>query len=229
MRLSALGASSLLHGLPLQLRSDACPFLNAFQRHCEIAGGGRFLKTLLCVHDQAGLVVVKVYYKREDSPSLEPYRQDLQVKSLDRSKRLLVLLELKTRLAIADVPKDCWCSRYMLQAVLVAKPCELSCDLQGIKNRLSSPECTHVWPFQTFLETANAGYMLRQYTFANLYDRLSTRPFLSNLEKRWLAFQLLHGAAQMHAQGVCHGDIKVGAALHTGGPGSWPVWDCRMK
>jgi phosphoinositide-3-kinase regulatory subunit 4 len=32
-------------------------------------GGGRFLKTVQCVHDE-GLVVAKVYFKRGDTPTL---------------------------------------------------------------------------------------------------------------------------------------------------------------
>ena len=33
-------------------------------------------------------------------------------------------------------------------------------------------------------------YLLRQYFYSNLHDRLSTRPFLSQIEKKWLAFQV---------------------------------------
>lgn len=33
--------------------------------------------------------------------------------------------------------------------------------------------------------------------------------------QRWLAFQVLHGVAQSHAQGVCHGDIKCENVLLT--------------
>jgi phosphoinositide-3-kinase regulatory subunit 4 len=43
--------------------------------------------------------------------------------------------------------------------------------------------CPHVWPMQLWWETPNAAYMMRQHFFANLYDRLSTRPFLTALEK----------------------------------------------
>lgn len=44
---------------------------------------------------------------------------------------------------------------------------------------------------QFWLETDKAAYLLRQYFFSNLHDRLSTRPFLSLIEKKWLAFQVL--------------------------------------
>ncbi|KAK9863176.1 hypothetical protein WJX84_011949 [Apatococcus fuscideae] len=43
----------------------------------DTLGGGRFLKTLLCVHDEGGLVVVKVYYKRGDVPGLDEQERRL--------------------------------------------------------------------------------------------------------------------------------------------------------
>ena len=43
---------------------------------------------------------------------------------------------------------------------------------------------------QFWFETDKAAYLLRQYFFNNLHDRLSTRPFLSLVEKKWLAFQV---------------------------------------
>ena len=45
--------------------------------------------------------------------------------------------------------------------------------------------------------------------------RLHTRPFLSPLEKRWLAFQLLQALKQCHALDICHGDIKTENILLT--------------
>ena len=39
--------------------------------------------------------------------------------------------------------------------------------------------------------------------------RISTRPFLSSVEKKWLTFQLLLAVEQCHKLGVCHGDIKL--------------------
>lgn len=57
--------------------------------------------------------------------------------------------------------------------------------------------------------TEKAAFMIRQYVKSNLYDRISTRPFLTPIEKKWLAFQLLCALNQVHQQGVCHGDIKL--------------------
>ncbi|KAJ2393857.1 Serine/threonine-protein kinase, partial [Coemansia sp. RSA 2559] len=53
-----------------------------------------------------------------------------------------------------------------------------------------------------------AVYILRQYLHNNLYDKASTRPFLSPAEKRWIAYQILTAMRESHARGVCHGDIK---------------------
>ncbi|KAK7077763.1 phosphoinositide-3-kinase, regulatory subunit 4, partial [Halocaridina rubra] len=57
--------------------------------------------------------------------------------------------------------------------------------------------------------TEKAGFMFRQYVKTSLYDRISTRPFLTPIEKKWLAFQLLCALNQAHQQNVCHGDIKL--------------------
>ena len=51
--------------------------------------------------------------------------------------------------------------------------------------------------------------MVRQYVKDSLYDRISTRPFLLNIEKKWIAFQLLLAIQQAHKHGICHGDIKL--------------------
>lgn len=128
----------------------------------EPLGGGRFLKSVLCIHDE-GLVVVKVYFKRGEFPDLK-----------EHEKRLY-----------------------------------------KIREQLSKIEHSHVWPFQHWLETDKAAYLLRQYFFSNLHDRISTRPFLSMIEKKWLAFQLLLALKQSHERGVSHGDIKCENVLVT--------------
>ncbi|BAU02946.1 hypothetical protein VIGAN_11254300 [Vigna angularis var. angularis] len=87
--------------------------------------------------------------------------------------------------------------------------------LSQIKQIFTSIDHPHVWPFQFWQETDKAAYLLRQYFFHNLHDRLSTRPFLCLVEKKWLAFQLLVAVNQCHENGVCHGDIKCENVLIT--------------
>lgn len=62
--------------------------------------------------------------------------------------------------------------------------------------------------FQRIIETETNGYLVRQYLYSSLYDRLSTRPFLEDIEKKWLAFQLLCALRDCHARDIYHGDIK---------------------
>lgn len=47
-----------------------------------------------------------------------------------------------------------------------------------------------------WLQTERAAYLLRQFLFSDLHNRVLTRPFLALPEKRWLTMQLLHAAAQ---------------------------------
>ncbi|KAL8691163.1 MAG: hypothetical protein Q9218_003560 [Villophora microphyllina] len=69
--------------------------------------------------------------------------------------------------------------------------------------------------YQRVLETTTNGYLVRQYLYSSLYDRMSTRPFLEDIEKKWLAFQLLCAVRDCHARNVYHGDIKTENILVT--------------
>ncbi|KAH8550281.1 hypothetical protein BGW37DRAFT_79383 [Umbelopsis sp. PMI_123] len=66
----------------------------------------------------------------------------------------------------------------------------------------------NVFPWQRMLETDKAAYLVRQFFYGSLYDRISTRPFLTLIEKKWIAYQLLHGLADAHSKEIYHGDIK---------------------
>jgi len=89
--------------------------------------------------------------------------------------------------------------------------------LRRLRHALCSPAPTHLhaWPFQRELETDRAVYLMRQYAHSTLYDRVSTRPFLSHVEKKWMAYQLLHGLADCHERGIAHGDVKLENVLVT--------------
>ncbi|KAI8460705.1 VPS15 protein kinase [Phakopsora pachyrhizi] len=66
----------------------------------------------------------------------------------------------------------------------------------------------NVLTYQKSIETEKAGYLIRQWLTNNLYDRISTRPFLSLAEKKWIAFQLLMAMRDSWKRQVPHGDIK---------------------
>ncbi|KAI3115756.1 hypothetical protein CBS147333_1256 [Penicillium roqueforti] len=69
--------------------------------------------------------------------------------------------------------------------------------------------------YQRIVETATSGYLVRQYIHSSLYDRMSTRPFLEHIEKKWIAFQLLCALRDCHSLDVYHGDIKTENVLVT--------------
>lgn len=39
--------------------------------------------------------------------------------------------------------------------------------------------------------TEKAAFIVREYVKHSLYDKVSTRPFLTILEKRWITFQVI--------------------------------------
>ncbi|CAE7123924.1 unnamed protein product [Rhizoctonia solani] len=67
--------------------------------------------------------------------------------------------------------------------------------LRNFRDRLA--DIPNVYTYQAFVESDKAGYVIRH-----------TRPFLSLIEKKWFAFQLLCGMKDAHARGAPHGDIK---------------------
>ena len=73
----------------------------------------------------------------------------------------------------------------------------------------------NAFAYERVVETERAAYLVRQYLYTSLYDRISTRPFLEEIEKRWIAFQLLCGLRDCHVHGVHHGDIKTENVLVT--------------
>lgn len=63
-------------------------------------------------------------------------------------------------------------------------------------------------PFLVCMVNDKCVITLRQHVKYNLYDRLSTRPFLTSIEKRWIAYQLLRCIQSLHKHNIHHGDIK---------------------
>ncbi|KAF3035232.1 Serine/threonine-protein kinase [Didymella heteroderae] len=76
-------------------------------------------------------------------------------------------------------------------------------------------EVPNALAYHRIIETAACGYLVRQYIHSSLYDRLSTRPFLEEIEKKWLSFQLLSTIRDCHAKNIFHGDIKTENILVT--------------
>ncbi|KAF2728981.1 ARM repeat-containing protein, partial [Polyplosphaeria fusca] len=77
-----------------------------------------------------------------------------------------------------------------------------------IEERRLLADIPNALAYHRILETGTGGYLVRQYVHSSLYDRISTRPFLEEIEKKWLSFQLLCAIRDCHARGIYHGDIK---------------------
>lgn len=84
-----------------------------------------------------------------------------------------------------------------------------------IQERNAMVEIPNTLAYQRVLETSTGGFLARQYIHSSVYDRLSTRPFLEDIEKKWIAFQLLSAIRDCHARDVFHGDIKTENLLVT--------------
>lgn len=72
----------------------------------------------------------------------------------------------------------------------------------GQDERDALVDCPNVLAYQRLIETERTGYLVRQWAASNLYDRISTRPFLSSMEKKWIAFQLLTALKHVHQKNV---------------------------
>ncbi|XP_055329970.1 phosphoinositide 3-kinase regulatory subunit 4-like isoform X2 [Paramacrobiotus metropolitanus] len=66
----------------------------------------------------------------------------------------------------------------------------------------------HCLPFSFFTKSDKFAALCRTYIKDTLYDRMSARPYLVDIEKRWIAFQILNGLQECHAKNIYHGDIK---------------------
>ncbi|CZS88663.1 related to protein kinase homolog VPS15 [Rhynchosporium graminicola] len=84
-----------------------------------------------------------------------------------------------------------------------------------IQERKALADVPNALAYQRIAETETGGFLVRQYLYSSIYDRMSTRPFLEDIEKKWLAFQLLCGIRDCHARDIFHGDIKTENTLVT--------------
>lgn len=61
----------------------------------------------------------------------------------------------------------------------------------------------------------NFAFIARQFVRFSLYDRLSTRPFLTDIEKYWIVYQIFRCLDWCHQQNIFHGDLKLENILIT--------------
>jgi len=76
--------------------------------------------------------------------------------------------------------------------------------LQGKLTKTAHPNTVSA----RFFETKKACFLVRQYFHSTLFQKFHRHPFPTEVEKLWFAYQLLEAVRQLHAVGVCHGDLK---------------------
>jgi phosphoinositide-3-kinase regulatory subunit 4 len=106
----------------------------------------------------------------------------------------------------------------LVVAKVIVKPYPMPFDIyvkRLMHERKVLAEVPNALAYHRIIETATNGYLVRQYIHSSLYDRLSTRPFLEDIEKKWISFQLLCAVRDCHARGIYHGDIKTENCLVT--------------
>ena len=87
--------------------------------------------------------------------------------------------------------------------------------LEEHRERFNVLTAPNVLPFARWIDGERAVFLFRQYFAYNVADRFHTHPFLTALEKRWFAYQVLEGLRQLHSGNVRHGDLKTENLLCT--------------
>ena len=86
---------------------------------------------------------------------------------------------------------------------------EIASKVDAVRNEsLFLSQLPNVLNYSKVIETDRAGYLIRQHLKRTLYDRLSSRPYLQEIELKFVAFQLLQILKSIHSLGIVHGDIK---------------------
>ncbi|CAF0798186.1 unnamed protein product [Adineta steineri] len=70
-------------------------------------------------------------------------------------------------------------------------------------------------PFQIVTKNDRSIILTRPYIKDNLFYRLQTRPYLTRIEKKWIAYQLLIALKHIHHANITHGDLKIENILLT--------------
>lgn len=104
---------------------------------------------------------------------------------------------------------------------LLSNPCvkdvsPYAAHLTDVWKKLSPVKYPNLLPMQMWFKSSSKTprhgltpvYLIRQHFSSNLYDRLSTRPFLTSLEKLWIIYQLFMALESAHQEGIMHGDIR---------------------
>ena len=87
--------------------------------------------------------------------------------------------------------------------------------LEALAGTFAMVKNSNLLPYSKVILNERAAFLVRQYLANNLCERMGSRPFFTDLEKRWILFQLLKALDQCHHWGIAHGDLTTENVLLT--------------
>ena len=82
-------------------------------------------------------------------------------------------------------------------------------DFLGKEVTSKNEPLIHTSPILDIIETSSKLFILRQYYYYNLKERMYKLPYLTYTEKLFIIFQLLFAVSELHEREIVHGDIKL--------------------
>ena len=81
-------------------------------------------------------------------------------------------------------------------------------EIKNCQNLLMGKMPSNVAPLIFMEESIRTGILFRQYLEYNLKERIYLMPYLNNIEKIWISFQILYAVYELSELGIFHGDLK---------------------
>ena len=76
------------------------------------------------------------------------------------------------------------------------------------QNKIVNQRLHNVLPLIYKVENARSGIIFRQYLEYNLKERIYLMPYLNNIQKLWISFQILYAVNDLRDLNIVHGDLK---------------------
>ena len=145
-----------------------------------------------------------------DFKLIQKIREDIFITIVTTSKKELILENLTIKSGLPLVFKI-----FPLKNPVYSKYSQDFIDIIKLYSELKyTPNILPLLKLEK-LNDINAGILIRQYIKYNLNDIQYHMHCVSEIEKKWICFQLLQGLEQIHSQNRCHGDIKPNNILLT--------------
>ena len=177
--------------------------------HGQTLGLGKILKTAWCEHDE-GRVIVKIYPKRPQS-----LRESGSQAAITSAGSASSASSSSSSLPLSSSSSSSSSSLSSTPSSVDPELRVYERRLEDIRDRFTVLTAPNLLPFARWIDGERAVFLSRQYFAFNVADRFHTHPFLTVLEKRWFAYQLLEGLRQLHSGNIRHGDLKTENLLCT--------------